>query len=668
MLLFETSCAKINKKEGCGAEMKTKFHEYLTMFRKQKGFTQAQMAEKLEISRSTYANYESGNRSPNLEALEYISEILGCSMDDLFGKTMVQSSNPILREEPLPYYADVKAPRRGPGRRLAIGTQDFRKLRERKAYYVDKTQMVEEFLESWYEVTLITRPRRFGKTLNMSMLAEFLDCTKDSAALFADTRISGSYLMEELNRHPVIFLSFLNVKGDCADRMLDELRITLKQEYERYLPIVNDGSLPDVQKKMFDCNYEHLYKAGITEEKKGCIRRAVAELCQILEVYYGKKIYLLMDEYDTPFITANAKGYYNEISDLLAEMLSSSLKGNPSLERALLTGIQRVAKENIFSGLNNLIVCTAKDPEYSDCFGFTEEETAGLLDYCGVELTEEVRTMYDGYLFGTTKVYNPWSVSCYAARKELEPYWVNTSENSILKNAFEQRGESFAGKYNELIEKGIVEAKVELAVSYYEEPDDASLWGLLLNAGMITVQEKTGDKIYKLRIPNYEVREAFQELTAFYLKVEDGHISDMLRCLRTESMEEFAEWYQRILWKLPSYHDLKSENSYHVMMLGMCAFQYRYYDVKSNRESGAGRSDIILCAKKQELPHMILEFKYTKEETEDLGELALDAIGQIKHKKYDAEMTGTVYFIGLAHFGKNVQVRWEKKEIRSCKK
>ena len=174
MLLFETSCAKINKKEGCGAEMKTKFHEYLTMFRKQKGFTQAQMAEKLEISRSTYANYESGNRSPNLEALEYISEILGCSMDDLFGKTMVQSS------------------RRGPGRRLAIGTQDFRKLRERKAYYVDKTQMVEEFLESWYEVTLITRPRRFGKTLNMSMLAEFLDCTKDSAALFADTRISGS--------------------------------------------------------------------------------------------------------------------------------------------------------------------------------------------------------------------------------------------------------------------------------------------------------------------------------------------------------------------------------------------------------------------------------------------------------------------------------------------
>ena len=277
--------------------------------------------------------------------------------------------------------------------------------------------------------------------------------------------------------------------------------------------------------------------------------------------------------------------------------------------------------------------------------------------------TEEVRTMYDGYQFGTADVYNPWSVSCYAARKELEPYWVNTSENSIIKNAFEQRGESFAAKYNELIEKGAVDARVELSVSYYEEPDDASLWGLLLNAGMITIQEEMGDKNCRLRIPNYEVREAFQGLTAFYLKLEDGYISDMLSCLRTEAMEKFAEQYQRILLRLPSYYDLKSENSYHMMMLGMCAFMYRYYDVKSNREGGIGRSDILLYAKKRPLPHMILEFKYTKDEGEDLEMLALEAIGQIKDKKYDAEMTGVVYYIGLAHFGKAAQVKWEKRVI-----
>lgn len=640
--------------------MKTKFHEYLTMFRKQRGFTQAQMAEMLEISRSTYTNYESGNRSPDLDGLERISEILECSLDGLFGRPSLGYADRI-SEGPSPYHVHVKTPRKGQGRRLAIGTQDFRKLRERKAYYVDKTQMVEEFLESWYEVTLITRPRRFGKTLNMSMLAEFLDCTKDSADLFAGTRISGSYVMEEMNRHPVIFLSFLNVKGGSAERMLDELRITLKREYERYLSVVNDGTLPDVYTKMFGSNYGCLCGIGSEEEKKGCISRAISELCQVLEAYYGRKVYLLLDEYDTPFIAANAKGYYGEMRDFLAGMLTSSLKGNPSLERALLTGIQRVAKENIFSDLNNLIVCTVKDPEYSDCFGFTEEETERLLDYCGVELTEEVRTMYDGYLFGTTEVYNPWSVSCYAARKELEPYWVNTSENSIIKHAFGQRGESFAGKYNELIEKGAVEARVELAVSYYEEPDDASLWGLLLNAGMITIQEETEDKNCRLRIPNYEVREAFQELTAFYLKLEDGDISDMLGCLRTEAMEKFAEQYRRILLRLPSYYDLKSENSYHMMMLGMCAFLYRYYDVKSNREGGIGRSDILLYAKRSSLSHMILEFKYTKDGTEDLEKLAMEAIDQIKEKKYDAEMTGTVYYIGLAHFGKTAQVKWEKK-------
>lgn len=642
--------------------MKTRFHEYLTMFRKQKGYTQAQMAEKLEISRSTYTNYEAGNRSPDLEGLERISEILDCSLDELFGRSPVKFSN-MIREENTSYQVNVKTLSKRRDRRLAIGTQDFRKLRERKAYYVDKTQMVEEFLESWYDVTLITRPRRFGKTLNMSMLAEFLDCTKSSGELFEGTRVSDSFAMEEMNQHPVIFLSFLNVRGDCAERMLDQLGRTLKNEYGRYYSAINDGTLSDERRDEFNHIYECLWPSKDRKELEKSIVSGIIVLCQSLEEYYGKKVYLLLDEYDTPFISANAKGYYDETRGILSEMLTSALKGNPSLEKAILTGIQRVAKENIFSGLNNLIVCTVKDPEYSDCFGFTEEEAAGLLEYCGVEFTEDVRIMYDGYLFGETEVYNPWSISCYAARKKLEPYWVNTSENSMIKNAFAQRGDSFAKKYNELIEKGTVDTEVKLSVSYYEEPDDASLWGLLLNAGMVTIQEEMEDKICRLRIPNYEVREAFRELTAFYLKLEDGHISHMLRCLRIEDMEEFAEEYQRILLKLPSYHDLTSENSYHMMMLGMCAFMYRYYEVKSNREAGLGRSDLFLYAKKPELPHMILEFKYTKDESENLEELAKEAIDQIKDKKYDADMAGTVYYIGLAHFGKNAQVKWEKKEL-----
>lgn len=641
--------------------MKTKFHKYLTMFRKQKGYTQAQMAEKLEISRSSYTNYETGNRSPDLEGLERISEILDCSLDELFGKAPVKFPA-MLRESTVPYGANIKIPQKGRDRRLSIGTQDFRKLRERKAYYVDKTLMIEELLESWYDVTLITRPRRFGKTLNMSMLAEFLDCTKDSEVLFEGTKVSSSYVMQEMNEHPVIFLSFLNLRGDCAERMLDQLGVALKGEYRRYYEIINDGKLPDTQRSEFNHIYESLWPIKDRKETEGCIVNAIVVLCRILEAYYGKKVYFLLDEYDTPFISANAQGYYSEVRGVLTEMLTLSLKGNPSLERAVLTGIQRVAMENIFSGINNLSVCTVKDPEYSDCFGFTEEEAEALLEYCGVEFTDDVRTMYDGYLFGTTEVYNPWSISCYAARKKLEPYWVNTSENSIIKNAFEQRGELFLRKYNELIEKGTVDTKVELSVSYYEEPDDASLWGLLLDAGMVTIQEKMDEGIYKLRIPNYEVREAFRELTAFCLKLEEGHISQMLRYLRTEDMEKFIEQYQWILLRLPSYHDLKSENSYHMMMLGMCAFMYRYYDVKSNRESGTGRSDILLYAKKRELPHMVLEFKYTKDESQNLEELAQKAIDQIRDRKYDAEMTGTVYYIGLAHFGKNAEVRWVKRK------
>lgn len=643
-------------------EMKTKFHEYLVLHRKLRGYTQVQMAEKLEISRSTYTNYEIGNRSPDLETLERISEVLECSLDELFGRTPARTADTV-REAPGPYRAASNKAQKVKERKLAIGLQDFRRLREKNGYYVDKTQLIEKFLESEYQITLLTRPRRFGKTLNMSMLSEFLDCTKRSEDLFAGMKVSESFVMGEMNRHPVIFVSFLNVKGDTADGMLYQLKCVLREEYQRQLAVLDAGTLPDEQRKELDYIYQGLWQSPDAKEADNCISRSVIVLCQALERYYGKKVYLLIDEYDTPFIAANAGGYYDEVRGILAGMLSASLKGNPALEKAMLTGIQRVAKENIFSGLNNLAVCTVCDEEYSDCFGFTGEETGELLQYYGLELSEDIRLMYDGYRFGSTEVYNPWSVTFYAVRKKLEPYWVNTSENSMIKNALNQRGEKFASAYKKLIEDGSVSVRAELATSYYEEPDDASLWGMLINAGMVTVEEELEEGFCRLRIPNYEVRRAFQELTAFYLNLEEGHIASMLRYLRLGDMEEFAEEYQWILLELPSCHDLKSENSYHMMMLGMCAFLYRYYDVRSNRESGSGRSDILLYAKKPELPHMILEFKYTKEESQNLKELAQRAVEQIKTKKYDAGMTGTVYYIGLAHFGKNVEMEWEEEVI-----
>ena len=658
--------------------MKTKFPEYLAMFRSQRGYTQAQIAEKLKISRSTYANYESGNRSPDLEMLERIGDVLNCSLDELFGRSgnrydsaysnssMSTASVNVVCEEKHPYHVNMERKKEAvPGRRkrkLAIGVQDFRFLRERKAYYVDKTQMVPEFLDSWYQVTLITRPRRFGKTMNMSMLAEFLDCTKDSAEIFAGTKISRSEWVSEMNQHPVVFLSFLNVKADSASMMAAQLGGALRGEYERYSPIIKDSSLPEEQKDSFNQIYNSLRSPDDDVESRKSIVNSVAVLCQVLEMYYGKKVYLLLDEYDTPFISANSGGYYDEVREMLTGMMRSALKGNPSIEKALLTGIQRVAKENIFSGLNNLVVCTVKDSDYEDCFGFTEEEVRDLLDYCGVPFTGEVKEMYDGYQIGMTDLYNPWSISCYAARRKLESYWVNTGENSIIKNAMEQRGDSFVRDYNTLIEQGKVEVQAELATAYYEKADDASLWGLLINAGMVTIQEQTDEDHFLVRVPNQEVWKAFRELTAFYLRVEEGHIGTMLYDLEAGKMDRFAEDYQGILMKLPSYHDLKSENSYHMMMLGMCAFMQRHYEVSSNRENGGGRGDIVLRGRKPQYPGMILEFKYTKDESQDLEELALEAISQIKDKRYDAGMDGIVYFIGLAHCGKRAEVRWEKKQ------
>lgn len=654
MLQNETICIIIKKKEGSDSDMKTRFHEYLARYRKLRGYTQSEMAERLEISRSTYTNYETGHRSPDLDMLQDISEVLDCSIDELFGKDKRQLS-PLVCETKSSYSAE-------PVKKLAVGMQDFRDLREANGYYVDKTHMINEFLDSGYQVTLITRPRRFGKTLNMSMMAEFLDCTKQSEDVFTGTKVSRTDVMKEMNGYPVIFLSFLNVKGSTAGEMLYQLMDALRSEFYRYMSLSGDEKMPEAQREELGKVYKCLCQSSIDEEVKSSIRRAVLVLCRALQAYYGKKVYLLLDEYDTPFISANTGGYYAEVRDLLAGMFSSSLKGNPALGKAILTGIQRLAKENIFSGLNNLMVCTVCDSEYSDCFGFSEEETKELLQYYGLELTPEVKGMYDGYRFGMMEVYNPWSVTCFAARKRLDPYWVNTSENSIIQHAIEQRGRSFAKEYRKLIERGAVSVSVELAASYYEPADDASVWGLLINAGMLTAEEYLGDGFYKLRIPNYEVRKAFQNLTSSYLKLDEGRMAKMLRCLQEEEMEEFAEAYQQILLELPSYHDLKTENSYHMMMLGMCAFLYKDYEVKSNRESGTGRSDILLCAKNPKRPNMILEFKYAKDESQNLEDLAGEAIEQIKEKKYDTGVDGRVYYVGLAHCGKMAAVKWEMGE------
>ncbi len=634
--------------------MKTKFSEYLTKLRKSRGYTQAQTAEKLGVSRSTYTNYENGNRTPDFEVLERISEVLVCSLDELFGRKPIYVANcDMLKEDSILYnVADIQEEKP----KLAIGVQDFRDLREKQAYYVDKTQFIEQFLESWYQITLITRPRRFGKTLNMSMLAEFLDCTKDSSDLFYGTKITKSDHYKELNRYPVVFLSFLNVKAGDAESLCYALQDTVRAEYERFYQMVNDGRLSEFQVKTFNMIYNSLCQESIGKKIENHLIRSIVVLCQVLSTYYGEKVFLLLDEYDTPFMSANSEGYYDEVRAMLNRFLATSLKGNDYLQKAILTGIQRIAKENIFSGLNNLVVCTVQDKDYDDCFGFTEQEVKELLTYCKAEFSDELKKMYDGYHFGSTDVYNPWSISCYAARRRMDSYWVNTSENSILRNALEVQGRSFEKEYEALVTEGEVEVIVDFSMAYYEKMDEANLWGLLVNAGIVTITREIEEDYYRLRVPNLEVWKVFKELTACHLQIDERQMEKMLNALKRKDMERFAEEYQRVLLELPSYHDLKDENSYHMMTLGMCAFLRKDYDIKSNRETGEGRSDICLYAKRDRYPNLILEFKYTKDEKDDLEKLAEKALEQIKEKQYDAEMTGEVCYIGLAHCGKKVTV------------
>ena len=543
---------------------------------------------------------------------------------------------------------------------IPIGVSDYERLRKEDYYFVDKSMMIQEFLRRKSIVTLITRPRRFGKTINMSMMAEFFDVTKDAKEIFKDTAIMDTEYAAEMNQYPTVFLSFASAKNSKQE-LTKAIKYQLRKEYDRHRQAF------ETTMTEFDADeYQKIRKALLDTENGEIdgIGNTLAFLIEKLEKHHGKKVMVFIDEYDTPFIEAHVNGFYDEIRGGLSSLLHNALKASTSLQYAMLTGIQRVAKENIFSDLNNLVVCTVKDQEYAQYFGFTEAETKAVLEYYGLRLDEEVKAMYDGYHFGKEEIYNPWSILNYASREVLEPYWVNTSSNKMIRKAMEGRDQAFARGYEELIEKGKLETLVRMETSFFEVSSTESLWGLFVNAGYLTIEKviSARDGRYVLRIPNEEVQQEFRDLTASYLNVSESNLSAMFNGLRYEERERFAESYADMLQSLPSYHDLKDENSYHVLFLGMCAWLSNEYDIISNREEGKGRCDIILKAKKEGLASYVLEFKYLKEaDTERLEESAKEAVLQIKEKRYDAELQGRTILIGLAHAGKEVWIEWQER-------
>ena len=539
---------------------------------------------------------------------------------------------------------------------IPLGVVDYETLKNQNYFFIDKSMMIYDFLMRKSTVTLITRPRRFGKTINMSMMSSFFDITKDSKEIFKDTKIVETEYISEMNQYPTIFISFANAKNDKWN-VVKEIKLQLRKEYDRYAHVFEQ------KMTVFEQNeYESLVQ-GLMTKNDGILDNiidALSFLMERLEKYYHKKVMVFIDEYDTPFIEAHVGGYYEELRGGLSSLLHNALKTSTSLHYAVMTGIQRVAKENIFSDLNNLVVCTVKDPEYSKYFGFTEEETKQTLEYYDLSLNDEVKSMYDGYHFGEHDIYNPWSILNYASRKVLEPYWVNTSSNTMIKKAISSSDEAFERGYEELIRNGKLETTVKMDTSFFEVNNTENLWGLLVNAGYLTLHKTISiqDSLYIIKIPNQEVQLEFRKLTAYHLKATETDLTVLFNSLKRCKKEDFEDRYRKILLTLPSYHDLKDENSYHMMLLGMCAWLSNEYEVISNREVGKGRCDIILKSKKNQISY-ILEFKYTNDSSVDLKQLAKSAIDQINSRRYNSELSGTVIRIGLAHYQKNVEIEWQ---------
>ena len=546
-------------------------------------------------------------------------------------------------------------------KKIPTGIKSFRKLREENYYFVDKTLMIKDFLERGSEVTLITRPRRFGKTINMSMMSEFFDITKDSKEIFKGTKIMDTPYASELNQYPTIFISFADAKEN-KETIVKFLKNQFQLEYSRYNYIFKDMD-------EYEENDYRIINEGIKNNQNGTlqdIEKALIFLMHRLKKYYGKDVVLFIDEYDTPFIEAKTGNFYQEIKGSLATLLRSSLKNSGDLKYAMLTGIQRVAKENIFSDLNNLVVCDVTDQRYASYFGFTNNETQELLEYYGLELNDEVKKMYDGYHIGNQDIYNPWSLLNYADTQKLISFWVNTSANSMIKNALKQADYTFKNQYDKLIKESKLDTYVSMQTSFFEEANNSTLWGLFVNAGYLTVTKEINllKGKYRIEIPNEEVKQEFIKLTEYQLGLSSGTLDTVTESLVNEDQETFLESYQEILM-IPSYHDLEKENSYHMMMLGMCLCLNKDYEIISNREVGKGRDDLILKAKDEKRTSFVLEFKYLKEDKkaleEALDELSNKAIRQIKENKYDYGLKGKVIYIGLAHHGKNVSVKWENK-------
>ena len=539
-------------------------------------------------------------------------------------------------------------------KKIPIGVENFKEIINNNCYYVDKTKFIADVLQDASNVKLFTRPRRFGKTLNMSMLKYFFDVreSEENRKLFNGLDIEKSKYIDEQGKYPTILISLKSIKYETWEESLEQLKSLISNLYNEFEYIRESLNESEIE----------LFNDIWFKKENGEYANSLKNLTSFLYKYYKKEVILLIDEYDIPLITAHKYGYYDEIINFYKIFLGEALKTNQYLKMGVLTGIIRVIRTGIFSDLNNLKVYSILEKKYSEFFGFTEEEVKEALQFFDIE--EElvnVKYWYDGYKFGDSELYNPWSIINFLDGRELKSYWVGTSENFLIKNILENS----TSRTNEILEKLFNEEEVEEAITGTSDlsilMDSKEVWELLLFSGYLTVKEKIDEDIYSLKLPNMEVKKLFKkEFINVHFGI--GLFRKTMEALKSLKFNDFEKYFQEIMLKSTSNWDTSKEAFYHGLSLGMLSYLDNDYYVTSNFEAGFGRYDVVLEPKNKNNRAFILEFKVTDDENK-LEKLSEEAIKQIEEKRYDINLKSRgikeITFVGVAFYGKKLKVSYK---------
>ena len=569
---------------------------------------------------------------------------------------------------------------------LPVGIDNFEVMIQNNYYYFDKTGLIEEILESGTTRILFTRPRRFGKSLNMSMLKYFFDVKNkdENKKLFENLEISKSEYFDRQGQNPVIFISFKDFEETNWENGFNSIKEEIKSLYNEFRFLREKLEKSDLM------DFDNIW----LKKKEGNYSRALSNLSRYLFEYYGKKVVLLIDEYDKPIIKAHANGYYNDVINFFKTFFEKAVKGNDYAEITVITGILRIAKEGIFSGLNNLEVHTILEKKYNEYFGILENDVEKALKYYNLDVElDEVKKWYNGYLFGDINVYNPWSIINFLKYRDLKAHWVNTSSNDEIMNYLENSDEKIIFELEELLSHKSIRKEIYDFVTFqdidyalnlnknnygfevrengknYEIERDyfvndfgyANIWQFFLHSGYLTIEKKLERNVYDLKIPNEELFDFFR--IRFLYRTYRGHYRfyGLEEHLINGNYEKFRLEIRELLKNAISFRDLKEENFYHLFVIGLVSIMSENYFVKSNVESGDGISDLVLKPKNKTKKAFIFEFKYSRaKDSKNLKRTARSALKQINDRNYSEGLKYEGYKeivkIGMGFRKKDVEV------------